>query len=264
MTPALVKLLLTPSFIALTTLLARRWGPGAGGTIAGLPLTSAPVSVFLALEQGPAFAAAAAGGTLLGLLSQAALCLTYSAMARRAGWWTSASAGVAAFLAVTLALRPISLPVWLAFALVSALLVLTAVAIPGTAAASRPAPPPRWDVPARMVVATVMVLGLTAIASRIGPIWTGLLSPFPVFALVLGAFTHRAEGPAEAALLLRGVVLGSLAHGAMFALVASLLVPYGLVRAYAWSALAALGTSALALAWARSRPVSRPQPRSTA
>ena len=81
----LLKLLITPAFIAGATLLARRWGPGAGGTIAGLPLTSAPVSVFLALEQGPAFAAAAAGGTLLGLLSQAALCWTYGAVARRQG-----------------------------------------------------------------------------------------------------------------------------------------------------------------------------------
>ena len=50
-----------------------------------------------------------------------------------------------------------------------------------------------------MAVATLMVLGLTAAAAWLGPIWTGLLSPFPVFALVLGAFTHRAEGPAAAA-----------------------------------------------------------------
>jgi hypothetical protein len=154
--------------------------------------------------------------------------------------------------------------VWLAFALVSALLMLTAAAMPATAAAPRAVPPPPWDVPARMAVATMMVLGLTAVAAWLGPIWTGLLSPFPVFALVLGAFTHRAEGPAAAALLLRGIVLGSLAHAAMFALVSSWLVPHGLVRTYAWSALVALGTSALALAWTRRRPASRPPLRSAA
>src|SRR5438093_1294366 len=82
----LVKILLTPALIAAVTLLARRWGPAIGGTIAGLPLTSAPVSVFLLVEQGPVFAVAAAGGTLLGLLSQGALCLAYAWAARRMRW----------------------------------------------------------------------------------------------------------------------------------------------------------------------------------
>src|ERR687892_341341 len=98
----LLKILLTPALIAAATLLARRWGPGVGGTLAGLPLTSTPVSIFLALEQGPVFAAAAACGTLLGLLSQAALCLAYSWSARRAGGGTSTAVGGSALLLPTL------------------------------------------------------------------------------------------------------------------------------------------------------------------
>jgi len=62
-----LKLVVTPLLIAVATLVARRWGHGVGGWLSGFPLTSAPVSVFLALEQGPAFAAGAAAGTLLGL-----------------------------------------------------------------------------------------------------------------------------------------------------------------------------------------------------
>jgi hypothetical protein len=98
----LLKILLTPALVVVATLLARRWGPGVGGTIAGLPLTSTPVSIFLALEQGPMFAATAALGTLLGLLSQAALFLAYSWSARRAAWWTSTAVGVSVFLVTTL------------------------------------------------------------------------------------------------------------------------------------------------------------------
>ena len=56
-----LKLVLTPLLIAAASLAQRKWGGLAGGLIAGLPLTSAPVSVFLALEHGPAFAAHAAG-----------------------------------------------------------------------------------------------------------------------------------------------------------------------------------------------------------
>ncbi len=106
MMSALVKLLLTPGLIAVATVLARRLGPGVGGAIVGLPLTSAPVSLFLALEQGPVFAATAAVGTLLGLLSQGALCLAYSWTVCRGPWWTRAGAGMAAFLGSLSLTRP--------------------------------------------------------------------------------------------------------------------------------------------------------------
>jgi hypothetical protein len=225
----LLKILLTPALVAAATLLARRWGPGVGGTLAGLPLTSTPVSIVLALEQGPMFAATAACGTLLGLLSQAALCLAYSWSARRAAWWTSTAVGVSAFLVTTLLVERVSASLPIAFALVCGGLLLTAGVMPVPAMVCGPLRAPGWDLAMRMLVATTIVVGLTTIAATVGPRWTGLLSPFPVFALVLGAFTHRTQGAGAVAHLLRGVVLGSLAHATMFVLVASWLMPYGLV-----------------------------------
>ncbi|HVQ76919.1 MAG TPA: hypothetical protein VMT79_15450 [Candidatus Binatia bacterium] len=245
--PALVKILFTPCLIALATLLARHFGPGIGGTIAGLPFTSTPVSVFLALEQGPAFAAAAAVGTLLGLLSQGALCLTYAWTARRFRWPTSLLAGLLAFGVATAVLARVSLPVPIALALVSGLLLLAGLAIPTGGGGDRPVRGPRWDLAVRMLAATAIVVVLTAGAERLGPTWTGLLSPFPVFALVLGIFTHLGHGSRAAARLLRGVVLGSLAHAAMFALVAALLPGHGLAWTYTWGGLAALAVNALVL-----------------
>lgn len=235
----------------MVTLLARRWGPAVGGTIVGLPLTTTPVSIFLALEQGPAFAAVAAVGTLLGLLSQGALCLTYAWTARRAPWWVSAAAGVAAFLALTLALGRVRPPAWPAFAAVCGLLVLAAAAMPTTTLSTTVRRPPRWDLALRMGVATAIVLILTAVARRLGPTWTGLLTPFPVFALVLGSFTHHGQGPGAAGRLLRGLVLGSLAHATMMVLVAVFLVPWGLGWTYAVAALGALAVNGLALGLGR-------------
>lgn len=252
----LVKVLLTPALIALATTVERRWGPAVGGAVAGLPLTSAPVSIFLAVEQGPGFAATAAVGTLLGLISQGALCLAYSRLARRTTWPACAAGGVAAFVVITLVMERAALHVWPAFALVSALLVLTAAAIPVTATASVATRRPRWELPVRMLTATAIVVGLTTAAALLGPTWTGLLSPFPVFALVLGSFTHRLHGPGAAAHLLRGVVLGSLAHATMFALVGSLLTVHGLVWTYVWGALGALAVNALAVAVVRPRGTS--------
>jgi hypothetical protein len=70
-----IKLIVTPLVVLAATLAARRWGDAVGGWLVGLPLTSAPVSVFLAIEQGPAFAAQAADGSIAGVVSQAAFCL---------------------------------------------------------------------------------------------------------------------------------------------------------------------------------------------
>src|SRR5215510_7854202 len=155
----LLRILLTPALVAAATLLARRWGPGVGGTLAGLPLTSTPVSIFLALEQGPGFAAAAASGTLLGLLSQATLCLAYSWSAQRAAWWTSTTVGVSAFLVTTLLVERVSLALPVAFALVCGGLLLTAGVMPVPATAFGPVRPPGWDLAMRMLVATTMSSG---------------------------------------------------------------------------------------------------------
>jgi hypothetical protein len=160
---------------------------------------------------------------------------------------------VLAFLVATLVLERVAAPVAPAFALVCGLLIATAWIIPVPAAASGQVRPPRWDLPVRMLVATAIVVGLTTMAAKLGPTWTGLLSPFPVFALVLGAFTHRAQGASAAAHLLRGVVLGSLAHATMFVLVASMLVPYGLVWTYSWASLGAIAVNAIALSVVRPR-----------
>ena len=65
----LFKLLATPAFIGLATLAGRRWGPVVNGLLVGLPLTTGPVSLILAYQYGPAFAAKAAAGNLAGQVS---------------------------------------------------------------------------------------------------------------------------------------------------------------------------------------------------
>src|SRR3990172_8862369 len=92
-----LKLVVTPLLIAAATLVARRWGPGVDGWLALLPLTSAPLSVLLSLDQGPEFAAAAVVGTLLGLAALAVFCLAYGWAGRRGGWAGSAAAGLGVF-----------------------------------------------------------------------------------------------------------------------------------------------------------------------
>jgi hypothetical protein len=64
-----VKVLLAPSFVVGASLTARRFGARVGGLVAGLPVVAGPILLAYALAHGRGFAAGAAAGTLLGLVS---------------------------------------------------------------------------------------------------------------------------------------------------------------------------------------------------
>ena len=246
-----LKLVVAPLLIAAATLVARRWGPGVGGWLAGFPLTSAPVSVFLALEQGPDFAARAAVGTLFGLTALAVFCLAYGRAARRVGWAGSAAAGLGVFGAclAVLSAAPPSLPA--AFALVCVSLALVAALLPATTAGARGVKPPAWDLPLRMAVATAVVLLLTTAARHLGPTLSGLLSPVPVFLLVLAVFAQRSQGPDASIRVLRGGVIGSFAFAVFFLMVGALLGRLRIGPTYALASLGALAVNVATLSVGR-------------
>src|SRR2546423_2106675 len=101
----LLKLLLTPLFILIVTLIGRRWGTLVSGLLVGLPLTSAPVALFLALEQGTTFASRAALGTMTGTISYAVFCLKKKRLSTRLPWPLSVPSIWAELLASTSALE---------------------------------------------------------------------------------------------------------------------------------------------------------------
>jgi hypothetical protein len=246
----LLKLTLTPLLIAAATLVARRWGPTIGGWIVGLPLTSGPVSVFLALEQGRTFTAIAARGSILGLVGVAACCVAYARTAVRFGPTISLAAGLAAYTAATIVAQRLNAGVWTTFIVVWLALAVSLLLMPRVPreTASRE-PEPWWDLPLRMLAATSIVWLITTVAATLGPVWSGVLSPFPVFSTVLAAFAHYMSGSAAAARLQRGVVIGIFSFAAFF-LVVSLLVEHrALVVTYALATAAALAINALSLVW---------------
>lgn len=250
MTLLLLKMTLTPLLIAVATLTARRWGPAVGGWLAGLPLTSGPVSVFLAVEQAPAFAASAARGTLLGLIAVAFFCVAYARSAKSSAWVGPTTLGLGFYSLVTWAVSLSSFSLLVSTLLVLPVLgfALMVLGVPAFVAPSVPAP--RWDLPVRMATATAMVLLITGAASFLGPKWSGLLSPFPVFACVMAIFSHKNGGSGAAHRLLRGVILGSFAFASFFVVVGLLVERLSLVFAYTLAtgvALAVNGFSLVAL-----------------
>src|SRR5512135_2342424 len=92
------KLVMTPVIIAAATLISRRWGERIGGLVIGLPLTSGPVSVFFALEQGRHFAAGAALGAILGLVPVAVFCAGYVQTSKRFPWYLASAISISLYL----------------------------------------------------------------------------------------------------------------------------------------------------------------------
>jgi hypothetical protein len=234
-----LKLVLTPALIGAASLAGRRWGPAVSGWLIGFPFTSAPIAFFLAINQGVAFAAAAAGGTMAGAISQAAFCVAYGWLAVRWGWPMAVGASCLAFALSTAALQSLVVPLVALFAVVIAALLVALRVMPSAVPESRSAPAtaPRWDLGARMAVATGFVLLLTGVAPALGPRLTGLLAPFPLYGAVLAVFAHRLHGPAAAITVLRGLLVGLFAFAVFFLTLAALIERAGVGPAFA----AALG-----------------------
>ncbi len=204
----LLKLTLTPLIVGGASIAARHWGASIGGWIVSLPLTSAPVIFFLALDHGPAFAATAATGTLAGLGILGGWSLAYVWACGR-GPAAAVLAGTVVYAALGIAAQPfLDLPF--------AILILPAVAavalalrlLPVTSTARSEAPHPAWDLPARVIAGTAIVITLTGVAPLLGAHLSGLLATYPVYVSVLAVFTQLREGPDGAVDVIRGLLVG--------------------------------------------------------
>ena len=80
---------------------------------------------------------------------------------------------------------------------------------------------------------------------------SGLLSPFPVFGLILAAFAHGSQGPSAAARLLRGVVMGSYGFAVFFLVVALAVTKLPIAWTFVLAGAAALAVNGISLRAAR-------------
>ena len=253
----LLKLLATPALVGLAGWSSRRWGPAVGGWFAGVPITSGPISLFLAIEYGPAFATDAALGTLYAMPSIAAYGIAYVVLARRGGGWLGCLlASQGAYGAVFLVLHLVAPSPLLVFA--------RAVAGVGAGIASvglRDRPmlvslPSNLVLMLRVGVATAMVLAITAIAPWLGPGLSGFVATILVVAAVLAAAGHREHGAPGGIAVIRGLMLGQISFLGFYTVVWSQLDSLGIAPTYLL-ALAAAGLIGLAVARGLRRPAMR-------
>ena len=242
-----LKISLAPLLIASATLIARRWGSAVGGWFVGLPLTSGPVSFFLALEQGAEFAAASAANALIGQCGIAVFCIIYAKSARGSAWLRSCCFGLAVYFPAMelLSLPSLGLPFTCAAAFAFQFATLLIIGGPAAVRAMRLSL--WWDLPLRMGVAVAVVLSITGFAVALGPKWSGLLAPFPAFTMIMTVFAHQQHGPAAAHQILYGVIVGAFSAITFFCIVAFGLTSLGIAATFMAATLATFALNGLML-----------------
>jgi hypothetical protein len=244
----LLKLTLVPALIYGVTLAGRRWGPGVAGWLSAFPIISGPILLILALEQGPAFAATAAHGTLLAVLAILAFSLTYAWVAQTRRWPDCLLIALTIYVLAVLALQRAEIELSAAFVCVIAALLLAPLGFPSI---------PRWitprqsgnDLPWRLGAAVLLVLVVTLSAPHLGPRLSGLLAMFPIMSTVVVVFSHRESGAGFAVRLLRGMVQGYFAFACFCGLLAFALPLYGIAIAFGLALAVALPVHLVAKRW---------------
>jgi hypothetical protein len=233
-----LKLILSPIIIALVSLAGRKWGSSVGGWFLGFPLTSAPISIVMALQHGTEFAAASAAGNLGGQASVCVFCLVYGLTALRFNWMVSTATGITAFFASIFILNLFNLTLTAAFIIILVVVVVVFLLLPKSGGELKVTVLPKWDLPARMVLAAAFVYGITTFADVLGPQLSGLVAPFPVFGLIMSIFTHQQSGSGAALKLFRSYVTASAGYACFFLIVGSSLTSLGIGLAYTLATLA--------------------------
>lgn len=236
----LIKMISTPLVVLLLSLAARRWGNIIGGIACGLPLTSAPISLYLALEQGASFAGHAATSAQSGIGAALFSYASYVIVSKYCNTLLASTGAVCIY-----ALSSVIL-LWIARSDISIMVCgVTIYAVmrvtTATGEEATKVCPSRFDLPARLIASTALVLVVTVFADKLGYKISGILSPVPVVAWPLIVFAHIQSGRAEAVATIRGATAGSVGLIAFYLIISECIEINMMVLVY----LAAIAASAI-------------------
>ncbi len=239
----LLRLALVPAAIWLATLAARRWGHTVSGYLGGLPLIGGPITFYLALDHGDAFAARSATFTLAAILGQGAHLLAFAHAAKRFAWPVALLAGWSSFTVVALGVAALDPGPGLALALAFSGLAAAWIGLPHPRLPVVPARIPPAELRLRLVAAFVLAAAILGSADAFGPVASGVLLSVPVTGSIMPPFTLALYGPDSVARLTRGFVVGLCGFATFFFALAMTAVPWGTLASFA----AAIGGALVAV-----------------
>lgn len=99
---------------------------------------------------------------------------------------------------------------------------------------------PRWDLPFRVLLIVLLVMGVTMAAPYLGAGVSGVIASFPFMAVILAVFAHVMAGYEAAQRVMCGLVGGLFSFAIFFWGLSQLLVSLNLAATYAVALFAAL------------------------
>ncbi len=248
-----LRLALVPAAVWLASLAGRRWGHSVSGYLGGLPLIGGPITLFLALDLGTAFAAKSALFTLGAVLGQGAHLMALAHVGQRRGWVAALAAGWGAFALAALMVALLPLTLGLAFLLAAGALAAAWRWLPRDR--GEPARPsiPAMELRLRLVAAFALAGLILWSAPLFGPMASGILLSLPITGSIMPPFTLALYGPGALARLIRGFVVGLSGFTAFFLVVAATLVPLGVAMSFGAAIAAALLALFCVNRWTRAR-----------
>jgi hypothetical protein len=248
-----LRLALVPLAVWAASLAARRWGHAASGYLGGLPLIGGPITLFLALDHGTAFAARSALFTLAAIAAQSAHLLALSHVGSRKGWLPALLAGWSAFALVALVVAGLPLTPPFAGLLAAGSLLAAWRWLPPIRGHSAPPAVPAMELRLRVVAAFLLAAAILVSAPRLGPVASGVLLSMPITGSIMPPFTLALYGPEALARLTRGFVVGLSGFTAFFLVLAVGLEPWGIGAGFVAAVSAALLAVGLAGRLVRAR-----------
>lgn len=228
----LIKVTIIPAVIALVTLATRKWGNKIGGLIGSMPWMAGPILLFFILEQGKAFGIYAIQGVMTGILALISFCISYAMFSRSLSWLPALLLSYGIYAGTAMLISQLQLNLLVSYVLVISVILLTLRFFPvpiGQSTSIRRLP---FDIPIRMIVATLFVLVITGLAGILGPNWSGILTPFPIITSVLAIFAHTLQGSNAVITTLRGLVIGLLGFTTFLFLQAFLLREFSIALSF--------------------------------
>lgn len=230
---AILKICLIPFLIFLVSLITRRFGAIFGAAFSGLPLISAPISLYYIIEQGTQFGLEAAYGSFLGMITLVFYALSYC--------YISLKASLNFTLITTTFIWIILTALFNQFAGTSLWIIPLTVIIILFGIWLLPQPRPlkqlekvkKAQMPyLQMLVGALMMVCMTALAHILPSNLSGMLLMFPVLAGILPYFALRDQGPGAVSIFFKGSLTGLLIGSAFFTTVLLLLPQYGTAPTY--------------------------------
>jgi hypothetical protein len=205
------KVLMMPMVIGGITVASRKWGNKVGGIIGSMPWVAGPILVFFIIEQGREFGIQAVPGILTGIVSLVSFCYTYALLSRRLRWSVTVLISYLSFILTALILDFLQPSLWIIYGIAIATIIVALKYFPvppETVKVNPVSKQLKYDIPFRMLVATLFVLGITGVAKLLGPAWSGILTPFPIITSILAMFTHYLQGSKAVIVVLRSIMIG--------------------------------------------------------